>query len=140
MSFTSDLPAVNATLNATSFFLLLAGYAAIRKRLVALHRTLMLSAVGTSTAFLASYLTYHALHGSRHFPGHGPVRALYLAILLSHTVLAALVVPLVAVTLYRAACGDLARHRAVARWTLPIWLYVSITGVVVYAMLYVLYA
>ena len=138
--FSAGLPAVNATLNATSFLLLLAGYAAIRSRRVTLHRALMLSAVGTSTLFLASYLTYHALHGSRHFPGHGPVKAFYMAILLSHTVLAALVVPLVAVTLFNAARGDLARHRAVARWTLPIWLYVSITGVVVYAMLYVLYA
>lgn len=136
---TRDLPAVNATLNGAAAVLLTAGWVAIRRKRVAVHRFLMIAAVVTSALFLASYLTYHAVHGSRRFPGQGPIRAVYLTILASHTVLAAAVVPLVLVTLYRAWRGQDERHRAVARWTLPIWLYVSITGVTVYWLLYRVY-
>jgi putative membrane protein len=136
---TRDLPAVNATLNGTAAVLLVAGWVAIKRRMVDLHRRLMIAAVATSAVFLCSYLTYHALHGSRKFPGTGPVRIAYLTILLSHTVLAAAVVPLVLVTLYRAWRGQDERHRAIARWTLPIWLYVSVTGVTVYWLLYRVY-
>jgi MYXO-CTERM domain-containing protein len=130
------LPSVNAGLNALAALALLAGYVAIRRRRRDLHRVAMVSAVGLSGLFLVSYLVYHWQVGSRRFPGEGAMRALYLAILLSHTVLAAAVPPLVALTLRRALRGELARHARLARWTLPVWLYVSVTGVVVYWMLY----
>ena len=116
--------------------LLAAAYVAIRRKRVAAHRALMLSACGTSALFLVSYLTYHASAGSRHFQGTGWLRPVYFAILLSHTVLAAIVVPLVLLTLSRGLWNDVSRHVPLARWTLPLWLYVSVTGVVIYVMLY----
>jgi uncharacterized membrane protein YozB (DUF420 family) len=135
----SDLPALNATLNATCFILLCIGYALIRRGRVAQHRAVMIAAFCTSILFLISYLTYHAQVGSKHFPGQGTIRYVYFAILLTHTVLAAAIVPLVLVTLSRGLKRRDERHRAIARWTLPIWMYVSVTGVVVYLMLYRLY-
>jgi putative membrane protein len=134
----ADLPPLNAFLNGTSAVLLLAGYAAIRARRVLLHKTCMLAALGVSALFLTSYLYYHlVVRGGRHteFGGSDEARFVYLAVLLSHTVLAALVAPLALYTAYQGIYGNLARHVRVARWTLPIWLYVSITGVVVYLML-----
>jgi putative membrane protein len=132
----ASLPALNAALNATSAMLLIAGFVSIRSGKTALHTGCMLAACATSTLFLASYLYYHAQVGSVHFTGTGWIRGLYLTILLSHTVLAVVIVPLVLRTLWLAARKRLAAHRAVARWTLPLWLYVSITGVLVYGMLY----
>ncbi len=130
------LPALNATLNATAAVLLATGYVMIRTRRVAAHRACMIAAFATSVLFLASYLVYHAGAGSRPFTGQGPVRRVYFAILISHIVLAAAVLPLSLVTLVRGLRGRYERHAAIARWTLPIWLYVSATGVVVYWMLY----
>jgi putative membrane protein len=135
----SDLPALNATLNATCFVLLTIGYVLIRRGRVAQHRAVMIAAFCTSILFLISYLTYHAQVGSKHFTGEGGIRYVYFAILLTHTVLAAAIVPLVLVTLSRGLKRQDERHRAIARWTLPIWMYVSVTGVVVYLMLYRLY-
>ena len=133
------LPHLNATLNFTSFVLLLTGYRFIRRGNIIAHRNCQLSALTTSVLFLCSYLTYHYFHGSTRFTGPAPVRYIYLTILLTHTVLAVVIVPLVIVTVYRAARGDFVRHRRIARITLPLWLYVSITGVIVYLMLYQLY-
>src|ERR1700704_2789665 len=133
------LPHLNALLNATSAILLVAGYSFIRKLRVTAHRNCQISAFVCSTVFLVSYLTYHYFHGATHFPGQGIARPIYFTILISHTILAVVIVPLVLVTLYRAVRGDFARHRAIARWTLPLWLYVSVTGVVVYLMLYQIY-
>jgi putative membrane protein len=135
----SDLPALNATLNATCFILLTIGYVLIRRGRVAQHRAVMIAAFCTSVVFLVSYLTYHAQVGSKHFTGQGAIRYVYFTILLTHTILAAAIVPLVLVTLSRGLKRHDERHRAIARWTLPIWMYVSITGVVVYLMLYRLY-
>jgi len=132
----SDLPTVNAILNATSAALLVIGYLFIRRQLVAAHRTCMIAALIVSTLFLISYLTYHYHSGSKSFQGLGWLRLVYFTILISHTVLAATIVPLALVTLYRAWRGRFDRHRHIARWTLPLWLYVSITGVIVYWMLY----
>jgi uncharacterized membrane protein YozB (DUF420 family) len=131
-----DLPALNAILNGAGALLLVAGWFCIRRRAIAAHRACMLAAVATSALFLASYLVYHARVGSVRFQGAGMIRGLYFAILISHTLLAAVIVPLVAVTLTRALRGRFDRHAAIARWTLPIWIYVSITGVVIYVMLY----
>lgn len=131
-----DLPTLNALLNATSAALLVAGWVLVRRRRLEAHRRAMLAAFTCSIAFLVSYLTYHAQVGSVRFEGQGGVRTLYLAILLTHTVLAAAVPVLAAITLSRALARRFDRHRQIARWTLPIWLYVSITGVVVYWMLY----
>jgi uncharacterized membrane protein YozB (DUF420 family) len=131
-----DLPALNASLNATSAVLLGCGYIAIRMRRMGAHRALMVAALLTSTAFLASYLIYHAHVGSVRFQGQGWIRSVYFTILLTHTVLAAAILPLVAITLRRALRREFLRHRAIARWTLPIWAYVSVTGVVIYCMLY----
>ena len=139
MNFFNALPHLNACLNATSGVLLLAGFYFIRRRRVTAHLRCMTAALCVSAAFLVSYLVYHAQHGSTRFRGQGYVRPLYFTILLTHTVLAAAIVPLVAVTLRRAWRGDFARHRRIARWTFPLWLYVSVTGVVVYLMLYQLY-
>lgn len=133
------LPHVNAVLNTTSALLLLAGYRFIRRGRIQAHRICQVTAVVTSTLFLISYLTYHYYHGATRFAGQGLVRPLYFAILLTHTILAVVIVPLILVTLYRAARGDFIRHRRIARWTLPLWLYVSVTGVIVYLMLYHLY-
>lgn len=140
-------PGLNATLNGAAGVLLLAGYAAVKARRYTLHAALMLSALGVSALFLASYLYYHlVIKGSvaTSFADQNPtapdsVRHLYLAILLSHTILAAAVAPLALFTAYVGLRGRLARHVAVARWTLPIWLYVSATGVIVYWMLYQMY-
>ena len=132
----SDLPAVNATLNGLAATCLVIGYGLIRQGRRDAHRAAMLTAFGCSIAFLASYLYYHSQVGSVRFQGTGGVRTLYFTILLSHTVLAAVVPFLAAVTLVRALRGRFAQHRALARWTLPIWLYVSVTGVVIYWMLY----
>jgi len=135
----SDLPAIDAILNATSAVLLTLGYVFIRRKNVGAHKVCMVSAVVTSTLFLACYLTYHYYHGTTHFTGQGAVRWIYFSVLGSHTVLAAAIVPLVLVTLYRALRERFELHRRIACWTLPAWLYVSVTGVVVYWMLYHLY-
>ena len=132
----TQLPAVNATLNGIAATLLAAGYACIRRGRIDLHRRCMLAAFATSALFLVSYLVYHAQVGSRSFTGEGPVRVVYFTILVSHIVLAAAILPLAIVTLRRGLRRDDARHAALARWTLPIWLYVSVTGVAVYWMLY----
>ena len=133
-------PAINATLNGTSAVLLITAHGMIKRGRVALHRALMLTAVATSTLFLISYIYYHLHVGSVHFPGQGWSRKIYFSILISHTILAATIVPLVIVTLNRALRGHFDRHGAIARWTYPLWLYVSITGVVIYFMLYHLFA
>jgi len=135
----SLLPTIDAILNTLSAVFLTMGYYFIRRRNVQAHRVCMLSAVATSTFFLICYLTYHYFHGTTRFPGHGFVRGVYLSILGTHTILAAAIVPLVLVTLHRALRERFDLHRRIARWTLPIWIYVSITGVVVYWMLYHLY-
>jgi uncharacterized membrane protein YozB (DUF420 family) len=132
----TDLPALNATLNATAAVLLSIGYVLIRKGRIETHRKVMLAAFATSSLFLISYLVYHANVGSKHFPGHGAIRTIYFTILLTHTILAAIIVPLVLITLSRALSARFDRHRTIARLTLPIWLYVSVTGVIVYWMLY----
>lgn len=131
-----DLPTLNALLNATSAVLLVCGYRLIRRRRLQAHRGVMLAAFSVSVLFLVSYLIYHFQVGSVRFQGTGPIRAVYLGILLTHTVLAALVPPLAILTLRRGLKADYAPHRRLARWTLPAWLYVSVTGVVVYWMLY----
>ena len=138
MSLT-DLPAVNATLNATSAVLLLFAYAAIRRHDVERHRRLMLATAAVSSLFLVSYLVYHAQVGSVRFTGQGPIRTIYFAILLTHTVLAAVIVPMVLRTLYLGLKRVDEKHRRLAKWTFPLWLYVSITGVVIYVLLYQLY-
>jgi putative membrane protein len=130
------LPAVDATLNATSAVLLACGFFFIRRKNIPAHRACMLSALATSVLFLACYLTYHYFHGVTRFPGHGFVRSFYLALLGSHTILAIVIVPLVLTTLYRAWRERFGLHRRIARWTLPLWLYVSVSGVAVYWMLY----
>src|SRR5262245_13110219 len=132
----SMLPRLNAILNGTSACLLVTGWFFIRRRRVTAHRTCMLLAFGLSTVFLVSYVVYHAQAGSRPFTGTGWVRPVYFPLLISHIVLAAVIVPLVLTTILRAWRGDFGRHVLIAHWTLPIWLYVSITGVVVYWMLY----
>ncbi len=132
----ADLPALNATLNAIAAALLVTGYALIRRGRVRQHRRVMIAAFITSTLFLVSYVTYHAHAGSKPFQGHGPVRAVYFTILITHIVLAAAVPPLALITLTLGLRARFDRHRAIARWTLPIWLYVSVTGVLVYLMLY----
>lgn len=132
----SILPSINAGLNATAALFLVLGYVQIRRRKPGAHRVAMLAALACSVLFLASYLYYHSQAGSTRFPGVGAVRSVYLTILLTHTVLAATVPFLAGVTVYRALRGRFDRHRAIARWTLPIWLYVSVTGVVIYWMLY----
>ena len=131
-------PTLNATLNGACALLLLAGRFLIARKRIAAHRVAMVAAVITSSLFLVSYLYYHlVLHrGATHFQGQGWSRPLYFTILISHTILAASVVPLVLVTLVRALRQRFNQHRAIARWTFPIWLYVSVTGVVVYCMLY----
>lgn len=135
----SIFPAINATLNGTSALLLVSAHRMIKRGRIAAHRALMLTAVATSTLFLISYLYYHAHVGSVRFQGQGWSRRLYFSILISHTILAAAIVPLVIITLSRALRSRFDRHRAIARWTYPIWLYVSVTGVVIYVMLYHLF-
>ena len=132
----TQLPTLNAFLNTVTALLLVRGWFLIRRGRIAEHRATMIAAFSCSVAFLASYLVYHAQVGSVRFPGTGAARTLYLSILASHTVLAASVPVLALITLTRALRERFDRHRAIARWTLPIWLYVSVTGVVVYWMLY----
>lgn len=132
----SDLPALNATLNATSAVLLTIGWTLIRRGRIEQHRKVMIAAFCTSVVFLVSYLVYHAQVGSVRFTKQGPIRAVYFTILITHTVLAAAIVPMVLLSLSRGLKRNYVRHRAIARWTMPLWLYVSITGVVVYLMLY----
>lgn len=135
----SDLPTLNAILNSISAILLTLGYAFIRQNKRDAHRACMISAFVTSTLFLVSYLFYHYHHGSTPFQGQGIVRYVYFTILLTHTVLAAAIVPMIFLTFFRAFKQRFDLHRRIARWTLPFWLYVSVTGVVVYLMLYHLY-
>ncbi len=137
--YISSLPHLNALLNSTSAVFLVAGYTFIRRGRIAAHRNCQLSALFTSVCFLISYLTYHYFHGSTRFAGQGLVRPIYFTVLISHTILAVVIVPLIAVTLYRATRADFIRHQQIARWTLPLWLYVSVTGVIVYLMLYRIY-
>ncbi len=132
----ADLPALNATLNACTAAVLAVGYGLIRRGHRRAHRAAMLTAFALSTIFLVSYLYYHARAGTTHFTGRGWIRPLYFAILLSHTVHAAAVVPLALLTLARGLRSDFPNHARLARWTLPVWLYVSVTGVVVYTLLY----
>ncbi|HEX9307594.1 MAG TPA: DUF420 domain-containing protein [Anaeromyxobacter sp.] len=136
MTLADVLPSVNATLNGTSAVLVVLGFQAIRAGRRERHRALMLAAFGSSVLFLAGYLTRIALTGTHAFPGSGAMKAVYLAILASHTVLAALAAPLVLRTLFLALRGRFADHRRLARATLPVWLYVSVTGVAVYVLLY----
>jgi uncharacterized membrane protein YozB (DUF420 family) len=132
----TDLPALNATLNALSASLLTTGYVLIRRGHRTAHKRCMLGALGVSALFLVSYVVYHANTGSRPFTGEGAIRLVYFAILITHVVLAAVILPLALTTALRALRSQLDRHVRIARWTLPIWLYVSVTGVVIYAMLY----
>jgi putative membrane protein len=132
----TDLPALNATLNGIAACFLVAGYVLIRRGERTLHKRCMLGALATSALFLVSYLIYHWHVGSRPFTGEGAVRVLYFVILVTHIVLAAAILPLALVTTARGLLWQLDRHVRVARWTLPIWLYVSVTGVIVYLMLY----
>jgi uncharacterized membrane protein YozB (DUF420 family) len=132
----NDLPAVNATLNGVAGVLLLIGFLLIRSRRIDLHRRFMIGAFVASSLFLVSYLVYHAQVGSVRFTRQGFVRPLYFTILITHVVLAATVLPLAILTLTRGLKGRFSAHRAIARWTLPIWLYVSVTGVLVYVLLY----
>lgn len=132
----TDLPTVNASLNATAALLLVMGYILIRRGHQRAHMRCMTAAFACSVLFLMSYLYYHAHAGSTRFTGTGAIRTLYFSILVSHTILAAIVPFLAVITLVRARRGQFARHRRIARWTLPIWLYVSVTGVMVYWMLY----
>jgi putative membrane protein len=130
------LPTVNAALNATSGIFLVTGYVLIRRRRIGAHRNAMLAAFAASSLFLVSYVIYHANAGSRAFTGEGPVRTLYFAILISHVVLAAAILPMAVATLSRGLRGRYAEHKRIAKWTFPTWMYVSITGVIVYLMLY----
>jgi putative membrane protein len=131
-----DLPTLNAALNAVSAVLLAAAYHAIRRKEIERHRRLMLTAVATSAAFLVSYLVYHAQVGSVRFQGQGAVRPVYFAILVTHTILAVVIVPMILRTLFLAWKKRFPEHRRLARWTFPLWVYVSVTGVVIYVMLY----
>jgi uncharacterized membrane protein YozB (DUF420 family) len=132
----SSLPTVNAALNTSSAIFLLLGFAFIRRGRVLAHKTCMLSAFSCSTVFLVSYIYYHVHAGIHRFPAHGWIRPVYMTILTSHTILAVTILPLILITLYRALKTDFVRHRQIAIWTWPLWLYVSITGVVVYWLLY----
>jgi uncharacterized membrane protein YozB (DUF420 family) len=133
--------AFNATLNGTSAILLAAGYSAIRSGKIALHKKLMVSAFFVSCAFLVSYVIYHIrIHQVIHFQGQGWIRPVYFTLLTSHTILAMVIVPMIIVTLRRAWLQRFDKHRVIARWTLPLWFYVSVTGVIVYFMVYQIYA
>lgn len=139
MSYHSLAP-LNAVLNGVAATLLLAGFLFIKRKNVSAHRACMITAIVLSAAFLTSYLTFHWHVGDVRFSGHGWVRAVYFAILIPHVILAGVIVPLVAITLYFALRGRFPSHRRIARWTWPLWIYVSVTGVVIYVMLYQLYA
>jgi uncharacterized membrane protein YozB (DUF420 family) len=133
-------PVLDAGLNGTSAVLLLVGRGLIKRGHMAAHRAVMITALVSSSLFLSSYLYYHAHVGSVHFQGQGWTRPVYFSILISHTILAAVIVPLIIITLTRALRERFDRHRVIARWTYPLWLYVSVTGVVIYLMLYKLFA
>lgn len=135
----SVLPHLNACLNATSGVLLFAGFYFIRRGRVTAHLRCMTSALVVSSLFLVSYVVYHAQHGSTRFLGQGLIRPLYFTILITHTILAAVIVPLIIITFRRARRGHFSRHKRIARWTFPLWAYVSVTGVVVYLLLYQIY-
>ena len=135
----SDLPALNATLNAVSAACLTSGYILIRRGRVILHKRCMLGALASSALFLTSYVIYHVNTGSRPFAGQGVVRIVYFAILITHVLLAATILPLALTTATRGLKAQYVRHVRIARWTLPLWMYVSVTGVVIYLMLYQLY-
>jgi putative membrane protein len=135
----SDLPALNASLNGVSGVLLVSGYILIKRGRADLHKRCMLGALASSTVFLTSYVVYHAQTGSRPFPGQGAIRTVYFAILVTHVLLAGAILPLALTTATRGLRGQYAKHVRVARWTLPLWLYVSVTGVIIYLMLYQLY-
>jgi uncharacterized membrane protein YozB (DUF420 family) len=132
----SDLPSVNAALNTLSAVLLITGYLYIRQKKITAHKICMLSALGTSVLFFTSYLVYHYHIGSKPYGGQGLIRIIYFTILISHTILAITIVPLALITLVRALKQRFDKHKRIARWTLPIWLYVSVTGVIIYLMLY----
>jgi uncharacterized membrane protein YozB (DUF420 family) len=134
-----DLPALNASLNATSAVLLTIGWRLIKAGRIPAHRRCMIAAFTASSLFLISYVVYHAQIGSKPFPGAGFIRTVYFSILIPHVTLAAVVLPMAIVTLRRGLRRDDVRHHAIARWTLPLWLFVSVTGVIVYVMLYQLY-
>lgn len=135
----TTLPAINACLNGTSAILVIAGLIAIKQQKVKLHKVLMMSGFAVSAVFLASYLSHHAMFGSTKFTAQGWPRTAYFAILLSHTILAVVNLPMILTTTYMGVMGKLERHKRLARWTWPIWVYVSVTGVVVYLMLYQIY-
>jgi len=135
----SDLPALNATLNGIAAILLVTGYLFIKQGRRRQHQWCMLGALTTSALFLVSYVTYHLHAGSRPFPGQGPIRVVYFAILITHVILAAVIVPLALLTAVRGLKSQFDKHVKIARWTFPAWLYVSVTGVVIYLMLYELY-
>lgn len=135
----ADLPTLNASLNALAAAFLVGGYICIRTGRRELHKACMIAALVTSAAFLTSYVIYHANAGSRPFPGQGAIRVVYFAILIPHVLLAAAILPLALMTTARGLRAQYDRHVRIARWTLPLWLYVSVTGVVIYLMLYRLY-
>ena len=135
----NDLPTLNATLNAISATLLLTGYVFIRRGRREQHEWCMFGALTTSALFLVSYVVYHYNAGSRPFPGTGPIRTVYFVILVTHVVLAAVILPLALITAARALRSQFDHHKRIARWTFPIWVYVSVTGVVIYLMLYQMY-
>jgi len=132
--------ALNASLNGVSAILLAGGYAAIRSGKIAVHKAFMISAFAVSSVFLGSYLLYHYRVGHVAFQGQGWIRPVYFTLLLTHTVLAVVIVPMILVTLRRAWLKRFDRHRVIARWTLPLWFYVSVTGVIVYLMVYQIYS
>jgi putative membrane protein len=129
------LPALNALLNGLSACALLIGYTFVRARRIAAHRASMITAFAFSLLFLVSYIVNHALHGESHYPGHGLIRDIYLGILISHVLLSVIALPMVLTTFFFSLSGRIPMHRKIARWTFPLWLYVSVTGVIVYAML-----
>ena len=135
----SDLPALNATLNGIAAILLVTGFLFIKQGRRRQHQWCMLGALTTSALFLVSYVTYHLHAGSRPFPGQGPIRVVYFAILITHVILAAVIVPLALLTAVRGLKSQFDKHVRIARWTFPVWLYVSVTGVVIYLMLYEIY-
>ena len=132
----TDLPALNASLNTLAALFLLAGYVFVRRKRIGAHRLSMLGALAASAAFLTSYVVYHANVGSRPFTGTGPIRIVYFTVLITHVLLAIAIVPMVLITVSRALSGRFDRHRRIARITWPAWMYVSVTGVIVYLMLY----
>lgn len=136
MTLAAALPHVTAGLNGTALVLMVVGFVLVRRGRRDLHRRMMLAAVGASALFLAAYLAHHAVNPITPYPGIGAARTFYYTLLVSHVALAAAVAPMVGITLWRGLAGRVERHRGLARWTLPLWLYVSVTGIAVYALLY----